>query len=402
MEQDRFTEAKAAEAAPRRAGRFDGRILLLALGTFAVGTDVFVIAGILPQIARDLSVSVEAAGQMVTVYALTYALGSPLLAAVTVRWRRERIIAVALAGFALADAICALAPSFAVLMAARILAGSCAALFAPTAYTMAAALAPAGRRGAGLATVALGMTSATVFGVPLGTWIGQHFGWHATFLLGCALSASAATALMLARIPPVAVAAPPGLAARFAPLTRPVVLLNLLANLFWATGTYTVYTYAAVLLGERIGLDNVALLLLGYGLGGLAGSQLGGRLVDRFGPAAPIIACVSLNTANLGLLNLTGGTALGGGAALLVMAFCSWAIFPAQQMRLLLLEPAHGGVVLSLISSTIYIGSAAGAALGGVLLAHFTPAVPPYAASAAVAIGLGLFLLSLRARPRLS
>lgn len=403
MKQDGFKKAEPAEAvAPRRAARFDGRILLLALGTFAVGTDVFVIAGILPRIAQDLSVSVEAAGQMVTAYALTYALGSPLLAALTVRWRRERTIALALAGFALADAICALAPSFAVLMAARILAGSCAALFSPTAYTMAAALAPAGRQGAGLATVALGMTTATVFGVPLGTWIGQHFGWHATFALGCLLAASAAAALTIVRMPPVAVAAPPGLAARFAPLTRPKVLLSLLANLLWSTGTYTIYTYTAVLLGDRLGLDNVALLLLGYGLGGLTGSQLGGRLVDRFGSTAPMIACVTINMANLGLLDLTGATELGGGAALFVMGFCGWAIFPAQQIRLLTLAPAHGGVVLSLISSTIYIGSAGGAALGGVLLAHFTRAVPPLAASAVTAVGLGLFLLSLVARDRLS
>jgi MFS transporter, DHA1 family, inner membrane transport protein len=380
---------------------FDPRIVLLALGTFAIGTDVFVIAGILKQIAADVSVSVEAAGQMVTAYALTYALGSPVLAAVTAHWRRERLIIIALAGFACADAVCALAPTFTVLVLARIAAGSCAALYAPTAYTMAAALAAPARRGVALATVALGMTSATVFGVPLGTWIGTWFGWHATFVLGCVLAASAATALKLGRIPPVSAGAPLRLAARFVPVTRPAVLLSLLANLAWSTGNYTIYTYSAVLFGERLGLTNIAWLLLGYGLGGLAGSQLGGRLVDRFGTTAPIIACVAVNAGNIGLINVTGGTELGAGIALFIMGFAGWAVFPAQQSHMLRLAPEHGGVVLSLISSTIYIGSALGAALGGLLLAHGSPSLPPYVASASVLLGLLLFLLGIRRRERL-
>src|SRR5258708_39476939 len=108
---------------------FDPGIVLLALGTFAIGADVFVIAGILKQIAADVAVSVEAAGQMVTAYALTYALGSPLLAAVTAHWRRERLIIIALAGLAGADTACALAPNFTLLVRPRLCAGSWAPLY---------------------------------------------------------------------------------------------------------------------------------------------------------------------------------------------------------------------------------------------------------------------------------
>ena len=379
-----------------RRAPLDIRIYLLALGTFAIGTDVFVIAGILPMIARDLGVSVEAAGQMVTVYALTYALGSPILAALAARWRRERVILLALAGFATADLVCSLAPSFTILLAARFLAGASGALFSPTAYTIAAALAPPERRGAALARVALGMTSATVMGVPLGTWVGQHAGWHVTFLLGFVLATSAAVALRIGRIPPLGTAGAPPLRTRFAPLTRPRVVASLVANLLWSVGNYTVYTYSAVLFGMRLGMDNIALLLLGYGLGGLSGSQMGGRLVDRFGTTAPILACVSVNIANLALLNITGGSVFGAAAALFVIAFSGWAAFPAQQSRLLTLEAAHGSLVLSLISSTIYIGSASGAALGGLLLARGAPSALPYAASLASASGLAIFILSLR------
>lgn len=393
------TQRAEPRAAPPTAQRLDPRLYLLALGTFAIGTDVFVIAGILPRIADDLGVSVEAAGQIITAYALTYALGSPVLAALTARWRRDRVSVLALTGFALADALCALAPSYGVLIAARVLAGSCAALFSPTAYTLAASLAPAGRRGAGLAAVSLGMTSATVIGAPLGTWIGHAFGWHMTFVLGCVLSASAALALMLARLP-ATTGAVPRLAERFSPLARPAVLASLLANLLWSAGNYTIYNYSAVLFGERLGLDDIAWLLVAYGLGGLAGSQLGGRFIDRFGAVLPIIACVGVNAVNIGLLNLTGGSLPGAATGLFLLAFAGWAVFPAQQSRLLALEPEHGGVVLSLIGSTIYIGSAVGAALGGLLLAHFAPTMPAYVACAITATGLGCFLLSIPAARR--
>jgi predicted MFS family arabinose efflux permease len=390
----------APPAAALGAARLDPRILLLALGTFAIGTDVFVIAGILRLIAAGLDVSTEAAGQLATAYALTYALGSPLLAAATARWRRERIVVLALSGFALADAICALAPSYGVLLVARILAGVSGALFSPTAYGMAAALAPPGRRGAALATVALGMTTATVFGAPLGTWIGHAFGWRATFLLGALLSAVAATALAMARGAPTPLSAVPRLAERFAPLTRPAVLSSLVANWLWSAGNYTIYNYSAVLFGSRLHLDNIMWLLAAYGLGGVAGSQLGGRFVDRFGTIAPVILCVGINAANLTLLNITGATAWGAGVVLFILAFAGWAVFPAQQTRLLQLEPAHGGLLLSLISSSIYIGSATGAALGGLLLARFSPAAPAYVAGTMTASGLLVFIASLRATQR--
>jgi MFS transporter, DHA1 family, inner membrane transport protein len=388
-----------ADTAPR-SGRLDPRILLLALGTFGLGTDVFVIAGILRLIADGLHVSDEAAGQLATAYALIYALGSPLLAAATARWRRERVVVIALAGFALADAICALAPNYGVLLAGRILAGASGALFSPTAYGMAAAIAPPERRGAALATVALGMTSATVLGAPLGTWIGHAFGWHAPFLLGAALTAAAAAALALTRMPATTPAAVPRLAERFSPLARPAVLLSLVANWLWSAGNYTIYQYSAVLFGSRLHLDNIMWLLAGYGLGGVAGSQLGGRLVDRFGTVAPMVLCVGINAANLTLLNITGATPWGAGVVLFILAFAGWAVFPAQQSRLLQLEPAHGGLVLSLISSTIYIGAATGAALGGLLLARFPSAAPAYVAGAITVAGLLVFLASLPAARR--
>ena len=150
----------ADAAAPAAVARpCDPRVWLLALGTFAIGTDAFVVSGILPAVAGDLGVGLDAAGQVVTAYALTYALGAPLLAAVTARLPRGRTVTVALACFALANALCALAPTYWLLLGARVLAGVAAALYTPTAYALAAALARPERRGSALAAVAFGLTA---------------------------------------------------------------------------------------------------------------------------------------------------------------------------------------------------------------------------------------------------
>ena len=181
------------------ASTLDLRIWLLAFGTFAIGTDVFVVPGILPNIAYDLDISLDAAGQVVSVYALTYALGSPVLAAATARMPRDRLVFCALLGFAAANILCALSSTYIALLAARVAAGVAAALYTPTAYALATAAAPVGRKGAALSAVALGLTTAFVAGVPFGVVVGKIFGWHATFWFVATLSIVAAVALAWGR-----------------------------------------------------------------------------------------------------------------------------------------------------------------------------------------------------------
>lgn len=370
---------------PLAAGRgFDPRVWLLALGTFAIGTDAFVVSGILPAVAGDLRVGLEAAGQVVTAYALTYALGAPLLAAFTARLPRGRTVTVALGIFALANAPCALAPSYPLLIAARVMAGVAAALYTPTAYALAASLAQPDRKGSALAAVALGLTASAVLGVPFGAFLGQRLGWHATFWFVALLSAAAVTVLLSS--PPRGAsadgAAPAGLGARFAPLARPAVLLALLPSLLWCTANFTSYTYLGAALAERHAPDAVVALFLIYGLGGLAGSQAGGRLADRFGPARPIVACLAF--ANQALLGLAGAGTITLGAALVVWSFTGWATFAPQQSRLIAIEPENGPLVIALNNSTIYLGSALGAALGGALILHGVPATGLHWATAAL------------------
>jgi DHA1 family inner membrane transport protein len=388
MNDDR--RSRAAGAPPR------GPIGILALGTFAIGADVFGIAGILPLIAGDLNTSIEAAAQVNAAYALAYALGAPLLAVLSAPWPKERVTVLAIAGFAAADLLCAASPDLGALMAARVLAGICAALYVPTALALAAARAPPGRRGAGLSGVTLGTTTALVVGVPLGSWVGQHFGWSCSFLLTGACATGAATALVLARIPASALPPAPALSARLRPATRPSVLLVLLSQLLWSSCNYSIYHYSSVLLGERLGLDKMPWLLFATGVGALLGSFSGGRLADRFGPAIPVLAIAAVNAVNIGLLALSGASVLGASIALFLFGVAGWAIVPAQQSRLLALAGDQGAGVIALLGSTVYVGSAAGAAVGGLVLAQAGPAALPVIAGAGVVLGLLVYALSLR------
>ena len=171
------------------------RVLPLAAGTFAIGTGLLVIQGILPEMARDLGVSVGAAGQLVTAFAVAYAVSAPLLSAVAARFDQKRLLGGALIVFALSNVGAALAPSLAPLIVARVVAALSSALFTPNASAAGASLAPPDERGRALALVFGGLSVATVLGVPIGTLIGGAVGWRATFLFVGALGALAAAGL---------------------------------------------------------------------------------------------------------------------------------------------------------------------------------------------------------------
>ncbi|MFC3941120.1 MFS transporter [Pseudomonas gingeri NCPPB 3146 = LMG 5327] len=362
--------APDATAAPRS---LDPRIWLLALGTFAIGTDVFVVSGILSLMARDLAVGLEAAGLTVTAYAITYALAAPLIVPLVATLDQRRVVITTLALFALGNALCALAPSYELLMMARIASGLAAALYTSTAYALATSLAPANRRGAALSAVAVGLTAAAVLGVPIGAAIGQAIGWRATFWLVAVISAGAVAALSLRpRNPPT----PPApvqrqtYRARFAPLVQPRVLLALLPSLLWNTANLTSYTYLGTTLAEHHSPQIVIALFFTYGIGGLIGSQLGGRLLDRFGATFPLAACLAIATLNQALMEVSALSTLTTALALVLWSITGWATFAPQQARLMVLSPQNGSLLIALNHSVIYIGFAVGAALGGAAIAQ--------------------------------
>ncbi|WP_236023004.1 MFS transporter [Dictyobacter formicarum] len=271
-------------SSPGQTGSINPRIVLLALGMFALGTDAFVIAGVLPLITKETSAPEALAGQLVTVFSLTYGLGAPVLAALTGRWSASRVLMIALGVFSLANLGSALAPTFLFLLLTRVLAGCCAALYAPLAYTIGTQLSPPEKRGQALALVVLGLTVATVFGSPLGTWVGEHFGWRLSFGLIVALAGVAFLALLVCGLPRADASSRVSLKARLAPITEPYLLLALLPGLLWNLGTYTIYTYIALLLGNNVHITDVSGPLIVFGAGVVIGNWSGGMISDRFGP----------------------------------------------------------------------------------------------------------------------
>src|ERR1700677_694922 len=179
----------------------DLRPFILALGTFAIGTDAFIIGGILPRIAHDLSVSVGRTGLVVSAFSLSYAVGSPFVAALSARWRRSTVIVGGLAVFAAANLLSAVSPTFACLLATRVIAALAAGFVAPACYALASTLGPSHNRGEMLAIVAAGFTSAIVLGVPLGVLIGNYAGWRGSRIFVAILGAIAALSMFGVGIP---------------------------------------------------------------------------------------------------------------------------------------------------------------------------------------------------------
>lgn len=379
---------------------FDPRVWLLAIGTFATGTDTFVIAGILPELAKSFSVTIEAAGAVVSVYAFVYGIGTPLLAVVVARWRQERVALAALAVFAIVNVLCAVAPSYGFLIAMRAAAALCAAIYAPAAYVLAAASARPEKRGSALAAVALGSSGSTVFGVPLGTVIGNHFGWPATFAMIAVITALAFATLAV-RGPRTVEAPPPPLplAARVAPLGRRKVWVALAPLLLMFCGIYAFYTYIAPLLETRFSAADVPLFLLVYGVGGLAGSQLGGKLVDTFGAIGPLIVLLSAFAVLYAVFPLALHSAVATGAVMFGMTLCSWACFAPNQTRVVAVEPEHANIMFALINASIFFGGAVGAAFGGVVLGALSVTALPYAAAILTALAVAIIVQARMPRP---
>lgn len=355
---------------------YRSRVLPLAGGTFAVGTGLLVIQGILPEMARDLGVSVGVAGQLVTVFALTYAASAPLLSAFGARFDRKRLLVFALAAFALANLGAAVSTSIPLLVAARVVAALASALYTPNASVAGAGLAPPEARGRALALVFGGLSVSTVLGVPLGTLLGGFAGWRAAFLFVALLGAAAAVWVAL-RLPSPPRPPATSLSALVGVARRPRVAALAAVTTLTMTGTFVVFAYIAPLVGLFAGggSGTVAAALLLFGVFSVLGNFLGGAATDRVGPKRTLVWGLSAFALSLsalwGLAGLQPSPVVLAAAAgaLAAWGVSNWAFNPPQQERLLEAAPDAGGLALSLNASALYLGQALGSAIGGVALA---------------------------------
>jgi predicted MFS family arabinose efflux permease len=258
----------------------------LMLSAFAIGTTEFVIVGLVPTIAQDLGVSLPSAGLLVSLYATGVAIGAPVLTALTGRCNRKLVLLGLMALFIAGNLLAWQAPGYGSLITARILTGLAHGVFFSIGSTIATSLVSKDKEASAIAIMFTGLTVALVTGVPLGTWIGQNFGWRATFLVVSALGALAliGSALLVPRNLKQSV--PATLGQQFKVLTHPRLLLVYLITILGYGGTFTAFTYLAPILQDVSGFGNnaVSLIMLVYGASVAVGNIYGGKMADRMGP----------------------------------------------------------------------------------------------------------------------
>jgi predicted MFS family arabinose efflux permease len=371
------------------------RLWPLATGTFAIGFGSFVMAGLVPSVSADLDVSVGQVGALVSVYGFTYAVSTPLLTLVVGRVPRRVLMSVALGLFALAALGTALATTYTAVAVLRGLSAVAAGGFTPTATVLAARLAPPGMRGRAVATVFGGLTTATVLGAPAGNLLGPVLGYRGVYALVGALAVIAlVSVLTLVRDPrPAAGTTTPDASPAAPARTLPgLVAVTLAVSLLETAAALMVQTYSSPLLTELAGVTGVVLsaVLLGYGVAGVAGNVVGGRLADRFGAGRSIVLALGTSTAALLLLTpatATAGTTL---AVFALWGFAAWAMNSPLQNVLLTVAGRHGQLVVALNSSVISLGTGIGALLGGWVIAG-----PGYGALGVAAAALMLLAVAL-------
>ena len=367
----------------------DTRLLILALGTFSIGTDSYVVAGILPQLARSFDTSVAAAGQFVSVYSLTYAVLTPVAATLTAHWPRRRVLFLGLLVFIAGNVLTATQASFGLALAARALAGLGGALFTPAAGAAAAALVGPERRGAALAVVLAGLSAATALGAPIGTLVASVGDWRTTLWCVAALGALAAIGIFAA-LPDLPSPAPLGLRARLAPIRDRRVAVTLATTAVVMFGVFLVYTYISVVF-DRASHGSGALLaalMSIWGIGATIGSLRAGTLTDRHGSRRVINAAVALLAVNFALMPWSSASFGSAALALALWGMCGWGLVVPQQHRLIALEPALAPVLLALNAAAIYIAIAASGAAGALLLRIVDPHVLPLLSAGLIATGI--------------
>lgn len=385
---------------PQPAERLPVGLAWLALGAFAIGTESFMVAGLLPALAADLQVSAMRAGQLVLLFALSYAIGSPPMAALCARFGRRPLLIASLAAFSSLTLAASMAQGFAQLALARVALGLVAGVFLPTASAVAAALVSPALRGRALAIVTGGGTVAVALGVPLGAWIAGWGGWRTAYLLIAAVAALATWGLAIGLPRGLASAPAAARVPSFPVIREPGVLPALLTTMLWATGGFSFYTYIALFLSRTLGFgaEGVSAVFCAIGVAAAAGTAAGGWATDRFGADRVAQGFALMLVAILGGLSFSAQTLPRGLALPLIVGlsalwgFAGWGFGPAQAVRLIRLAPDRAPMTLSLNASAVYLGIAAGSALGGAVIDGVGVSAVGWVGGACQLAGLGLML----------
>ncbi len=372
--------------APAAGARLPAFLWLVALGNLVVGTGGFVIGGMIEPLSRSLGLSVAAAGQLMTVYAIANAIGAPMLIALTSRYEARRVLPLALVALGLTNALSALATSFGELAAARVLMALAAGVFTATGSAMAVALVAPAQRGRAISVVFSGISLAYIVGVPLGTWAAYRHGWQVAFWVVAATALALTPVLLKLRPGAGVVASQPANFRRV--LRNPRLVLALSITVTYAASVFTIFSYIGAFLRGYADLSpaQVSTTLTGFGVAALAGNFVGGWGTDRLGATRMLYAvCVAFAAIFAALWALPGAS----GPLVAITLFwgtVGFAFMSAQTTRLVAMSPQDAPALMSLNSATISGGTALGAAIGGAVIAVWGYRGLPVTCAALVAV----------------
>ena len=345
------------------------RILYFFAGcNLVIGSGAFVLSGILLPLSSGLGISIAAAGQVMTAYAVATALLAPVLIFLTATWPRKRAIQLALSLFTAGNLVSALAPSLAVLLLGRVLMGA-GAMFTAVVSAYAVTLVVPALRGRALSTVFLGMSISYAVALPVGAWLGFEYGWHMPVWL-CAAASGAALLAATVLLPKGVVTESASFTGFKAAARQSAVQRVWLRTLLFFIAIFSVFTYVGPILLALNAMSPVLLsvVLAIFGVAGIAGTLLGGWANDRFGSLRTITLQLTVLLAMMCLLPLTQGHLLATVSTLVVWGLAGFGLTAPQQSRLVNLSPAQAPLLLSLNSSMLYLGTALGAVISGAFI----------------------------------
>jgi len=346
-------------------------IPVLSAGNFAIGMGAFVVIGILNPIRETFAISSAQAGWILTVYAIAYAVGSPVGVALTGKWPRKTVMLAGMGLFAIAALLSAFASTLETLLLARVLAAFGAGIFTPVSAGVALACTEPSRHGRSLAQVFFGLTLAQVIGVPAGSFLGYTYGWPVGFIVVAGLSLLCM--VLLVRIVPGAL---PFQVNTFSTLVDALSdwrsTLSVAFTVSFLGAIYVLFTYLSPLLESQMGYgrNGITAVLLAFGTGAVIGNFLGGKLTDSLGPfqTLRLLCVVQIITLSLfSFLPLPDWLLL---VIVTVWSVFGWSFMVAQQSRLVRQTPRRQNVVLALHAASIYAGVAVGSAIGGAVINH--------------------------------
>ena len=372
----------------------------LTLSAFAIGTTEFVIVGLIPTIADSLRVSVPAAGLLVSLYALGVAVGAPVLTALTGRVPRKHLLLGLMALFTIGNLVAWMAPGYQALMAARVLTGLAHGVFFSIGSTIATSLVSKEKAASAIALMFTGLTVALVTGVPLGTFIGQHFGWQSTFLAVSVLGVIAFAGSWILVPNNIAGSAPASLLTQLAVLKKPRLLLVYAMTALGYGGTFIAFTYLAPILQQVSGFSasSISLVMLVYGVSVAFGNIWGGKLADKKGPIRALQIVFALLALVLFVLTFTASNTWLALATVLVWGAVAFGNVPGLQVYVVQRAERDAPLAIDVASglniAAFNIGIAGGAWSGGLIVAHMGLMATPWIGAIVVLGALALTTLA--------